>query len=77
MYTWIWRTLPGGLPGKLLGSLVLLAAAVLVLFVWVFPAVEPLLPWSDVTVVEPPSVPADGAAPEPTDQATSRPTTAP
>ena len=50
MYTWIWRHLPGGLPGKLLGSLLLLAAVVLVLFLWVFPAVEPLLPFNDVTV---------------------------
>lgn len=55
MYSWIWRTLPGGLPGKLLGSLVLLVAAVAVLFLFVFPAVEPLLPFSDVTVEpEPP-----------------------
>jgi hypothetical protein len=50
VYTWIWRTLPGGLPGKLLGSLLLLAAAVALLFFVVFPAVEPLLPFSDVTV---------------------------
>lgn len=50
MYTWIWRTLPGGLPGKLLGALVLLAAAVAVLFLWVFPAIEPLLPIGEVTV---------------------------
>ena len=50
MYTWIWRTLPGGLPGKLLGCLLLLTAAVAVLFLVVFPAVEPLLPYSDVTV---------------------------
>jgi hypothetical protein len=50
VYSWIWRTLPGGLPGKVLGSLVLLVAAVAVLFLWVFPAVEPLLPFSDVTV---------------------------
>ena len=57
MYSWIWRTLPGGLPGKLLGSLVLLAAAVAVLFLFVFPAVEPLLPFSDVTVEPGPSEP--------------------
>ena len=57
MYSWIWRTLPGGLPGKLLGSLVLLAAAVAVLFLYVFPAVEPLLPFSDVTVEPGPSAP--------------------
>ena len=55
MYTWIWRTLPGGLPGKLLGSLLLLLAAVAVLFLFVFPAVEPLLPFSDVTVEQDPS----------------------
>lgn len=54
MYSWIWRTLPGGLPGKLLGSLVLLALAVLLLFFVVFPAVEPLLPFSDVTVDQAP-----------------------
>ena len=50
MYGWIWRTLPGGLPGKLLGSLLLLAGAVALLFFVVFPAVEPLLPFGDVTV---------------------------
>ena len=55
MYVWIWRHLPGGLPGKLLGSLVLLAAAVLLLFFVVFPAVEPLLPFSDVTVDQAPT----------------------
>jgi hypothetical protein len=50
VYGWIWRTLPGGLPGKLVGSLLLLTAVVAVLFLVVFPAVEPLLPYSDVTV---------------------------
>ena len=50
MYTWIWRTLPGGLPGKLFFSLLLIAAAVALLFFAVFPEVEPLLPFSDVTV---------------------------
>jgi len=50
MYAWIWRTLPGGLPGKAVGSLVLLAAAVALLFLYAFPAIEPLLPFSDVTV---------------------------
>jgi hypothetical protein len=53
VYVWIWRHLPGGLPGKLLGSLLLLALAVAVLFLFVFPAVEPLLPWNDVTVGDP------------------------
>ena len=50
MYGWIWRTMPGGLVGKLLGCILLLALVVLLLFVVVFPAVEPLLPFGDVTV---------------------------
>ena len=50
MYGWIWRTLPGGLGAKLLGCTVLLVLAVLLLFFVVFPAVEPLLPFGDVTV---------------------------
>ncbi len=50
MYGWIWRSLPGGLPGKLAGCTLLLAAAVALLFLVVFPAVEPLLPLGDVTV---------------------------
>ena len=52
MYGWIWRTLPGGVPGKLLGCLVLLTIVVALLFFVVFPAVEPLLPLGDVTVDE-------------------------
>ena len=59
MYAWIWRTLPGGLPTKVLGSLVLLTAAVALLFFVVFPAVEPLVPLNDVTV-EPPASPPPG-----------------
>ena len=50
MYGWLWRSFPGGLPGKLLGSLVMLAAALALLFFVVFPRVEPLLPFQDVTV---------------------------
>lgn len=50
MYGWIWRTLPGGLASKLLGCAVLLLLVVLLLFFVVFPAVEPLLPFGDVTV---------------------------
>lgn len=53
MYTWLWRSLPGGLPGKLVLSLTLFCAVVLLLFTVVFPAVEPLLPFSDVTVDTP------------------------
>ena len=50
MYGWIWRHLPGPWPVKLLGALVLLTVTVALLFLLVFPAVEPLLPFSDVTV---------------------------
>lgn len=52
MYSWIWRSLPGRTPMKLLGSLVLLVAVVALLFFVVFPAVEPLLPTTQVTVDE-------------------------
>ena len=50
MYGWIWRTLPGGLPGKLIGSTLLALAVVALLFLVVFPWAEPRLPWNDVTV---------------------------
>ena len=50
MYVWIWRRLPGGLPGKLLGCTLLLAGAVALLFLVVFPWAEPRLPFNDVTV---------------------------
>lgn len=72
MYVWIWRHLPGGLPGRLVGSLLLLLLAVLVLFVVVFPRVEPLLPYSDVTVDRSPT-PAATAPATPETSASSAP----
>jgi len=50
VYGWIWRTLPGGAAGKLAGSLLLVTAVAMLLLFVVFPALEPLLPFSDVTV---------------------------
>ena len=50
MYAWIWRKLPGGMSGKLVGSAVLILVAVALLFLVVFPWVEPRLPFNDVTV---------------------------
>jgi len=50
MYSWIWRKLPGGLPGKIIGTVVLLVLAAALLFFYVFPWVEPKLPVGDVTV---------------------------
>ncbi len=58
MYVWLWRKLPGPLAARLAGCAVLIAAAVAVLFLLVFPRVEPLLPFSDVTVDRPASAPA-------------------
>ena len=50
MYTWIWRHLPGGVPAKAVTALVLvLAVSALLLFIG-FPRVEPLLPFTEVTV---------------------------
>lgn len=50
MYAWIWRRLPGGVPGKVIGSAILILAVVALLFLVVFPYVDPRLPFSDVTV---------------------------
>ena len=53
MYGWLWRKLPGPWPVKLLESLVLLTGVLAVLFLVVFPWVEPRLPFTDVTVDSP------------------------
>ncbi|WP_189115022.1 hypothetical protein [Pilimelia terevasa] len=50
MYGLIWRILPFGRPGKVVGSLLLLAGAVYLLWYVVFPWAEPLLPFDDVQV---------------------------
>jgi hypothetical protein len=50
MYVWIWRRLPGGLPGKLAGTLVLLVGVLALLFFFVFPFAERRLPFQDITV---------------------------
>jgi hypothetical protein len=52
MYGWIWRHLPFGLPGKLIGSLGLAVATAALLWYVVFPRVEPLLPFDDVQVTQ-------------------------
>ncbi|WP_326689210.1 MULTISPECIES: hypothetical protein [unclassified Streptomyces] len=54
MYGWIWRHLPGNGYVRALISLVLVAGVVFLLFQYVFPWAEPMLPFNDVTV--------DGAA---------------
>jgi hypothetical protein len=50
VYTWIWRHLPGGTTSRALLSLLLALVVCAVLLFVVFPAVEPLLPFTDVTV---------------------------
>ena len=50
MYGWIWSRLPGSTLVRALLSLLLFLVAVAVLFTWVFPWAEPLLPFNDVTV---------------------------
>jgi hypothetical protein len=66
MYVWIWRRLPGGLPGKLVGSLLLLAAALALLFFLLFPWAEKRLPFQDITVNQQPT-------PQPTVSAAASP----
>ncbi|HVW44521.1 MAG TPA: hypothetical protein VHC18_24535 [Amycolatopsis sp.] len=50
MYGWIWRHLPGPLAAKLVISLVLALAIVALLFFVVFPWLDPLLPFNQVSV---------------------------
>ena len=52
MYAWLWRKLPGPWPAKLVWTVAGLAAIIAVLFLWVFPWLEPQLPFNDVTVDE-------------------------
>ncbi len=49
MYSWIWRHLPGPLVVRLVQALMLVTAIVMLLFLVVFPWVEPWLPFNEVT----------------------------
>ena len=46
MYAWVWRHLPGPALVRLLISVVLIAVIVVALFGWVFPWVEPHVPFT-------------------------------
>ncbi|MFF4384893.1 hypothetical protein ACIQI7_07810 [Kitasatospora sp. NPDC092039] len=50
MYGWIWRHLPGNTLVRSVISLLLVLGIVYLLFTYVFPWAEPLLPFGDVTV---------------------------
>lgn len=63
MYSFIWRRLPFGLPGKLVGSMLLATAAVALLWFVIFPWAEPLLPFDDVQVTQDNGEPGGPAAP--------------
>jgi hypothetical protein len=63
MYPWMWRRLPGPWPAKLVGMLVLLVAALALLFLLVFPRVGPALPFNHVTVNGPTPSSTPGAVP--------------
>lgn len=52
MYAALWRLLRGPTWLKTLQAVVLLALVVWALLGWVFPAVEPLLPFDRITVGE-------------------------
>ena len=50
LYGWLWSKLPGDRMVRVILVLLAVVAVVLVLFGWVFPWLEPRLPWVDVTV---------------------------
>jgi hypothetical protein len=50
MYGFIWRHLPGPTLVRILLALVLVLVAVAVLFLWVFPALAPIMPFNNGTV---------------------------
>jgi hypothetical protein len=50
MYGWLWNHLPGPTPVRALICAVAFVALVAVLFTWVFPWLEPRLPFTNVTV---------------------------
>jgi hypothetical protein len=52
VYGALWRRLPGPWPVKLVESAVLLTGVAALMFIVVFPWIEPRLPFTDVTVEE-------------------------
>jgi len=65
MYAWIWRKLPFGLPGKLIGSVLLASVAVALFWYVIFPWAEPLLPFDDVQVTDDSGILGDPAGDDP------------
>ena len=50
LYGTLWRILPGPTVAKVAQVAVLAAVVVVVLFVWVFPQIAPLMPFNETTV---------------------------
>ncbi|MGW4482640.1 hypothetical protein ACWEOE_02265 [Amycolatopsis sp. NPDC004368] len=50
MYAWIWRRLPGPFAAKLTIAVVLVLGIVALLMFVVFPWLDPLLPFNEVSV---------------------------
>lgn len=50
MYAALWRALPGPAWFRALVLVLLAAVVVVVCFAWVFPAIEPTMPFNNVTV---------------------------
>lgn len=65
MYGWIWRSMPFGPWGKLLGSLALLASVVILLWFVLFPIIEPIMPFNNVQMPasDPTTAPVPSIAP--------------
>ena len=49
MYAWIWRHLPGPLAVRIGTAVILVAGVVALLMFVIFPWLEPLLPFNNVT----------------------------
>ncbi|GAA1801976.1 hypothetical protein HC028_07805 [Planosporangium flavigriseum] len=47
MYSWIWRHLPFGLPGRIIGSLLIVGSVAALLWYQVFPDIEQYMPFTD------------------------------
>ncbi|WP_372592870.1 hypothetical protein [Actinotalea sp.] len=50
MYGWLWRVLPGPVWLRVLLLASMAVAVVAVCFTWVFPAIEPFMPFTEITV---------------------------
>ncbi|MGV8968579.1 MAG: hypothetical protein ACOH2F_20135 [Cellulomonas sp.] len=50
MYGWLWRHLPGPIAARAAMLLVAVFVLLTVCFLWVFPAIAPLMPFNNTTV---------------------------